>query len=387
MRAAILILAVWAAGLGAAAQFGKISVVYEQLSQAYPGRGDVALGLIVSVVGMVGLVFGTTAGLLVARIGVRRALVAALALGAGMSALQASGLPYPALIASRVAEGVSHLAIVVVGPTIIAGMAAERFRGLAMTLWSSFFGVTYALLALVAPPVIAAGGAPALFLAHAGAMAGLSVLLALLLPADPPRDTGAFGKLLAQHAQIYASARLSAPAMGFFCYTFLYVATLTLLPPAIPETHRALAAVGMPLISIGLSLTLGVWLLGRISAVALVQAGYLATAPAFALLWLGWGDGGLMLAAGLWLSATLGLVQGASFSAIPELNASPADRARAAGAIAQLGNLGTTTGTPVLALVLAKGGAGALAAVALAACALGVGLHALQARRRAAGRS
>ena len=78
----VLVLLLWCAGLGAAAQFGKISILYESLRAAYGGNGEVALGLVVSIVGMVGLIFGTTAGLLVARIGPRRAIVTALAAGA-----------------------------------------------------------------------------------------------------------------------------------------------------------------------------------------------------------------------------------------------------------------------------------------------------------------
>jgi DHA1 family inner membrane transport protein len=50
------------------------------------------------------------------------------------------------MMLSRVLEGLSHLAIVVVGPTAIAGLAPGRGQGAAMTLWSSFFGVTYAVL-------------------------------------------------------------------------------------------------------------------------------------------------------------------------------------------------------------------------------------------------
>lgn len=84
----LLVLLLWCAGLGAAAQFGKISILYEPLRSTYGGHGEVALGLVVSIVGMVGLIFGTTAGLLVARIGPRRAIVTALAAGAAMSALQ-----------------------------------------------------------------------------------------------------------------------------------------------------------------------------------------------------------------------------------------------------------------------------------------------------------
>ncbi len=378
----VLVILLWAAGLGAAAQFGKISVLFEDLRAIYGGQGAAALGLIVSVVGMVGLVFGTTAGLLVARIGPRRALLAAMALGAAASAVQALLPPYPLMLAARVVEGLSHLAIVVVGPTMIAALAPEAQRPLAMTLWSSFFGVTYALLALIAPGIVAAGGAPGLFLAHAAWMAGLGLVLARALPLDPVAIPGRMAGLAEEHRRIYASPRLAAPAMGFCFYTFLYVACLTLLPPEVPLAQRALMATGMPLISIAVSLTLGVWLLGRMSAVRLVQFGYAAAVPGFVLLWLGWGQGGTMLAGGLWLSAALGIVQGASFAAIPELNATPEDRARAAGAIAQLGNLGTTTGTPVLAALLAVWGAGAMTLVAVVFCLAGIGVHSLQARRR-----
>lgn len=170
--------------------------------------------------------------------------------------------------------------------------------------------------------------------------------------------------------------------MGFFCYTFLYVALLTLLPQQTPDGFRRLAASGMPFISIALSLTLGVWLLTRMTPVRLVQRGYALTVPAFVLLAAGWGNGAMMTLAGLWLSAALGLVQGGSFAAIPALNPTAKMRARAAGAIAQLGNLGTTTGTPVLAAILAATGPWGLAVVATAACLTGIGLHAAQARRR-----
>ena len=374
----LLVLLLWCAGLGAAAQFGKISILYETLRATYGGNGEVALGLVVSIVGMVGLVFGTTAGLLVARIGPRRAIVAALAAGAAMSALQSLLPSYPLMLASRVVEGASHLAIVVVGPTMIAALAPEHRRPLAMTLWSSFFGVTYAVLALIGPHVTPTG----LFLGHSGYMAALATILALALPADPRHGALPMGNLLAQHAMIYASPRLAAPAMGFCCYTFLYVALLTLVPPATPESHRALIAAGMPLVSIAVSLTLGVWLLGRMSAVHLVQAGYALAMPGFLILWFGWGQGAGMVAGGFLLSAALGIVQGASFAAIPELNASAEDRARAAGAVAQLGNLGTTTGTPVLAALLAATGPAGLALSSVILCALGIAIHQAQRARR-----
>jgi MFS transporter, DHA1 family, inner membrane transport protein len=373
-----LVLLLWCAGLGAAAQFGKMSILYEPLRASYGGNGEVALGLIVSIVGVIGLVFGTTAGLLVARIGPRRAIVAALAAGGLMSALQALMPTYPLMLVSRIIEGASHLAIVVVGPTMIATLAPEPQRPLAMTLWSSFFGVTYAVLALLGPDVTPT----ALFLGHAAYMATLAAILLVALPLDPRQTAAPLGNFLDQHAEIYASPRLAAPAMGFCCYTFLYVAILTLLPPETPVSHRALMATGMPLVSIAVSLSLGVQLLRRMSAVRLVQLGYAVAVPGFLVLWAFWGSGAGMLAGGFLLSAALGIVQGASFASIPELNATPDARSRAAGAVAQLGNLGTTTGTPVLAALLASVGPSGLALAAVALCAAGVALHQLQAWRR-----
>lgn len=374
----VLVVLLWCAGLGAAAQFGKISILYEPLRATYGGHGDVALGLVVSIVGMVGLIFGTTAGLLVARIGPRRAIVAALAAGAAMSALQTLMPAYPVMLASRIVEGASHLAIVVVGPTMIATLAPENHRALAMTLWSSFFGVTYAVLALIGPHATPTG----MFLGHAGYMAALAVILTLTLPTDPRQTVAPLRNLLKQHAEIYASPRLAAPAMGFCCYTFLYVAILTLVPPETPTAQRALIAAGMPLVSITVSLTLGVRLLRRMSAVRLVQLGYVAAIPGCLILWAFWGQGAGMVVGGFLLSGALGIVQGASFASIPELNSTAEGRARAAGAVAQLGNLGTTTGTPALAALMASTGPSGLAIAAVTLCGAGIAIHALHRARR-----
>ena len=138
----------------------------------------------------------------------------------------------------------------------------------------------------------------------------------------------------------------------------------------------------MPLVSIALSLTLGVYLLSRMSAVRLVQMGFAISFVMAILLWAAWGNPLWQAVFSIGLAATMGLPQGASFATIPQLNASTADRSRAAGAIAQLGNLGTTSGTPLLALILLYGGANGLLAFMLLCCTGGIVSHTLQARRR-----
>ena len=60
------------------------------------------------------------------------------------------------------------------------------------------------------------------------------------------------------------------------------------------------------------------------------------------------------------------------------------DRARAAGAIAQLGNLGTTTGTPVLALLMQYAGVTGLTLFLLGFSLLGLIIHVIQGHRRSA---
>jgi MFS transporter, DHA1 family, inner membrane transport protein len=75
-------------------------------------------------------------------------------------------------------------------------------------------------------------------------------------------------------------------------------------------------------------------------------------------------------------------VQGASFAAIAQLNAPAQDRAMAAGALAQMGNLGTVTGTPLLAFLLQHGTGGAVLGFVLPFCLAGLLIHHLQSARR-----
>lgn len=384
MRVWVTILAIWCAGLGAAAQFGKMSILYPDLAQYYAGAGALGLGLLVSITGMLGLVLGTTAGLLVMRIGLRRSMLAALLLGAAVSLVQALLPPFPVMMLTRLLEGLSHLVIVVVAPTAIAGVAPLRLQGAAMTLWSSFFGLTYALLALVAPSLMAAGGAPLLFNAHAGWMVAFAGVLALLMPPDRiSAQTGPRIGLLAQHLRIYRSPFVGAPATGFMFYTVTYVALLTLLPTAATPGWSGFLALWMPLTSVAVSLTLGVWLLTRVGAVRLVQVGYGVALVAAVGLWLFWGRGLGEAVAALILSGALGIVQGASFAALAALNPAAQDRGAGSGAIVQLGNLGTTVGMPLMALILTGAGATGLMVFLVGCFAMGIGVHAVQARRRA----
>lgn len=374
-----LILALWGAGLGAAGQYGKISVIFDQLAGVYPDAGS-ALGFLVSLVGLVGIIFGVVAGLVVARIRYRRALLWALWVGAGVSLIQSTLPPLPWMLLSRVIEGMSHLAIVVATPTLIAQLSAERHRGLTLTLWGTFFGVAFTILVAFGLPLVEAYGLPALFIAHAIWMAGFALILgAVLRPISVPIEgTLTVAGILRNHISIYRSPFIAAPGAGWFFYTFCFLAILTVLPPYIAAEWRAWVLGAMPLTSILVSMTVGVVALRYMSAVSVVQGGFLLCVVA--LLWL------LMMpgdpAACLALAGALGLVQGASFAAVPQLNATVAHQSQAYGAVAQTGNLGNTLGTPVMLAVLGVAGYSGLIWMSIVVLALGFGMHTWMAARR-----
>ncbi|MEO1313550.1 MAG: MFS transporter, partial [Pseudomonadota bacterium] len=142
----VLVLILWLVGLGAAAQFAKFAVPFGAVRLHYPHAGA-DIGWLLTLISALGAVLGMTAGVLVARIGLGRAVVMALLLGGGISLWQAMLPAFPIMVASRVIEGISHLFIVVAAPTLIAQVTSGRFRGIGMTLWSTFFGVSFAFVA------------------------------------------------------------------------------------------------------------------------------------------------------------------------------------------------------------------------------------------------
>jgi len=349
-----LVAILYAAGLGAAAQYGKASVAFEVLRATYPGAGA-NVGFAVSLVGVVGIALGVVAGLVVARFGYRRALVWALLGGAATSGLQALVPPFGAFLALRVAEGVSHLAIVVAAPTLIAEISAPRHRGVALTIWGTFFGVAFALLAVLGRPLADAAGLGALMAAHGAYMAAVALLVVRQVPAGRPREHEALriADVVRRTVRIYRSPRIGAPAAGWLFYTFSFVSLLTLVPPYVAADLRAAVTFAMPLVSIAASLTLGVALLRLFPAVIVVQIGFAGSAVCAVALAAMPGQPALCLG----IAAALGLVQGASFAAVPQLNSDAEDRALANGGLAQSGNVGNTLGVPVLAAAIAAFGA------------------------------
>lgn len=375
-----LILALWGAGLGAAMQYAKFANTFDLLGVAYP-ESDAALGWLVSMIGVTGVVLGAVAAMLVARIRYRRALLGALWLGAAVSVGQALLPPLPVQYALRLLEGLSHLGIVVAAPTLVAVIATEGQRGLALSLWGTFFGVAFAAMAVAGRPLAIHAGLPSLFALHGVYMVGFALYLGPRLRSVPQsQDAPALTlpSILSTHRAIYGSTRICAPAIGWLFYTFYFVALLTVLPPFLDPAVRTFVIAAFPLVGIAVSMTLGVALLRYLPAVSVVILGF--GASALCTVWLVAVPAGALPC--LALAASMGLIQGASFASVPQLNASPLSQSQANGAMAQMGNLGNTLGLPVMTLALGGWGYVSLPILGGAAFALGLGAHLFLARQR-----
>ncbi|GAA6207232.1 MFS transporter [Cognatishimia sp. WU-CL00825] len=332
-------------------------MTFENLQVIYADQ-KTYLGFVVSIIGLTGVVFGLTAAQLVNAFGYRRLLVLSLTAGAIISVFQASLPSFELLLISRVLEGFTHLAIVIAAPTLISVLSAQESRSFFMALWSTFFGITYALMALIAPPLIANFGVESVYIFHALYMGLVGILVMICLT---PGQVGrarfpSFRQVLARHRAVYTSAHEFAPGLGWLFYTLTFVSVLTILPASLPKATALVLIPLLPIAGIISSLTLGAVLLRYLAATTLAQIGFLLAAMSCLAILAGvsgtWGF--------LCLFSAMGLIQSASFAAIPQLNSTEQSQALANGAMAQMGTLGNTLGTPLFLGLIAFAGMGAL---------------------------
>lgn len=379
------IVCLWLCGVVAAMQFAKISFAFAALQQWY-GLSAAQMGVILSTVGMVGLVFGVTMGLYAHAIGYRRLLLSGLALGAVLAALQALMLPPFWLWVTRVLEGVSQLAVVVAAPTLITAQCVPPQRSLAMGLWSTFVGVAFALTGALGPVVLSGMGLNGLLGLHGLGMAAMLAWAAWVLPVDAERwGERVWPSLKAvprHHFHIYTRWETALPGLSFFCYTGMAVALLTFLPQ-LAGANKPWLAVVLPLMGISGTFSAGWLAQAWVTPLWLVRLAFLGVGLAGLGLW-GCAALGLDLApAALLLMYLAGMAGGAAFSLIPYLSQETLVQSRANGAVAQMGNLGSTVGPPVFAALLAAWGMAGLAMLVLGLALLGIGVASWGAHQRA----
>ncbi|MCP1632573.1 CynX/NimT family MFS transporter [Kerstersia gyiorum] len=139
-----------AAGIIGALQVGK-AVIVAPLLQADMHLGLAAIGRLVGVFSLLGLLGGLFAGVWTGRMGARRVLRLGLLIVLAGCVLGALSRDYEELLWTRVIEGAGFLLITVAAPSILGVLAAPSRRNVVMALWSCFMPAGMALAMLAGP--------------------------------------------------------------------------------------------------------------------------------------------------------------------------------------------------------------------------------------------
>ncbi|WP_282127431.1 MFS transporter [Roseobacter litoralis] len=351
-----LIIALWVAGILAGGQFAKVSVIFPEFRSLYPEQTD-QIAWLLTLVSVVGAIFGGAAASLANRFGLRHVLIASLIAAGSLSCWQSTYPSFALMAASRVIEGVTHLGIVVTAPALMAEISSERWRGTSMALWGTFFGVSFAAFGWFGIPFVDEFGISGLLQLHGVSLFVVATLIWFLLRTHNVSDSSGSGSHPKHMSAFLAfqDARVIWPGVGWLFYTLTFLALLTILPSQLSEELRPQLTTAMSLVGIAAGMIILPIALIRFKATTLVFAGFLLA--------------GITAAIGVWIDPTmhaimlfaiLGLIQSGTFAAVAQLNHTTNARTLGYGVMAQTGNLGNLIGTPLLLSVLEVSGHGTL---------------------------
>jgi MFS family permease len=379
MPALARFLVVFAAGIAAAAAIGKLVPHIPRLA----GEFDISLGaagFLVSAVMLPGALAGPLFGALVDRMPPRRVACFGLAL----EALASAALPFASnlwlFLALRLLEGVGFVLMIVAGTLMVVAVSAPRHRAVALSTWSSFAPLGFALGQLFA----ADASYQAIAVGHALALAVMAALMASCIPAG-----AAPGAARANVVQALRHPPALRTAMAFGCVAGLLLGAVALAPLVVSpragitvaDAARLTALAALPGI---VGRFASGWLLGK-SAPRRVFGGAAALALLFIPLAL---IAPVPLALALLSFAAfqicMGALAGILQAMLPQVAPTPAQLGTVTGLANQMITMGNLLGPPIVLAVFAAAGATAATALLILALALSVGLvNGVAAYRRA----
>ncbi len=358
-RVAVLV----SAGIAAAYQVGKVppsvTILETQL-----GIGALTASWVISLFAVIGAFSGVAFGQLADRIGHRRAVVGGLACITVASAAGSLCTSVGPLLLTRVFEGFGFFAIAVGMPPVIAAVTRPDDRRLALAIWSSYMPLGIAIALVSAPPILTAGGWPALWQVAAGIAALAAAAIALVAPAPPERH--APQPLLAGIGTVARARAPLAAGVAFAAYAGSYFAITGFLPTIIMATGTSVAIAGPLSAAIAVLNGCGNVLAGvaarRFSRFTILGTGFVLVAAGGGIFYLTGIPLPLRLVAVAAGMCAAGMIPGTITGSIITLSPTPQLIGTTQGLVQQLSSVGQLIGPPLIAAAGAERGgpAGAL---------------------------
>lgn len=338
----------YAIGVLAAAQMGVVPPLVPSLQHDL-GLSLAEAGMAVSIITLMGALFGLPAGRWCDTAGHARALGIGLLIMAAASMLCAAAQDAMTLLAARALAGVGYLLVVVAAPSLMAGVAQPRHHAYALSLWGTFVPAGIALGGVVGASFAAAGWRT-LVVIDGAALAVAAVAAFLAVPATaarPPEE---------RPASLEPLAKALPLSFAFFCFALLFLALAGLLPTYLIESRDlattdagrlagiaagfgiagSLAAAGILRRGVAPARLIAV---GLLSSTALADLSFVGALPV------------PLAVIGFTLAYALGgVVPAATFASVPTLAGGLGGVGLINGLLAQTGSLGSLAGPPALAL-------------------------------------
>ena len=384
-------------GVSAALHVGKLPPALPVLQQVL-GVSLLQAGFLLSLVQLAGMSLGLAVGLAADGLGLKRTMVAGLAILSGASLLGGWAADAYSLMLLRAVEGFGFLLASMPAPGLIRRLVDPARMSRTLGLWGAYmpFGTAAALVG--GPPFIAAAGWQGWW----WLMAALSAAMALWLAAALPRDGVSSRAADREGWRLRLRLTLSSGgpwlvALAFAVYSAQWLAVIGFLPSMYAQAGLAPALVG-----VATGFAAAVNMVGNIASgrllhhgarpeqllyagfTAMAAGGFLAFAPVTAAL-----DpshaAAMRYAAVLLFSSAGGLIPGTLFSLAVRLAPGEGTISTTVGWMQQWSAAGQLAGPPLVAWVAMRAGGWQWSWVVTCGCALaGLGLAFLL--RRADGR-
>jgi predicted MFS family arabinose efflux permease len=373
-----------AGGVCAAIHVGKLPPALPVLREAL----DISLvqaGFLISMVQMAAMGLGLAVGVASDALGLRRVMVAGLALLSATSAAGAFATDAWVLLALRAAEGLGFVLSVTPAPSLIRRIVPPAQLDARMGVWATHMPLAIALALLAGPPWVAAWGWPSWWWCTGLLSAAMALAIAQGVPADPPASARVPSEWRSRLAQTLGARGPWLVALAFAVYSSQWLAVVGFLPTLYAQAGLAPAWAGVASAMAAAANMVGTVAAGRllqagVAPTRLLRTGYSVMAVASVLLYAPvWPAGGLSwagpFAAVLLFSAVGGLVPATLFSQAVRVAPSPATVSTTAGWMLQWSCLGQFSGPPIVAWIATQAGGWSMSWVYMASCAaVGLGL-------------